>query len=208
MTTIIPLDPTMDTLPDPTMAIPLAPTFIMTAPVSMTVRAVIIVIGMIVTMAMTSRAFWRQALAGLPLMTVPDASEPAYGPLPRSHPGGMEVDGSIEGHDAAGGELLVRWPKVESHRYACKWEQLKGGGRHFVGTTSQDLSQTTDRPMARLIRRGDRVVREDVWPTEADIGQLVILPGGEAGTLIQWWNGEDGSECRWQVEFHKHRQIV
>jgi hypothetical protein len=32
----------------------------------------------------------------------------------------------------------------------------------------------------------------------------VILPGGEVGTLIRWWNTEDGSEWRWQVEFYNH----
>jgi hypothetical protein len=67
---------------------------------------------------------------------------------------------------------------------------------------SQDLAQTADRPMAVLTRQGDRVTRQDRWPAEEDIGQLVLLPGGEVGVLVQWWNAEDGSEWRWQVEFH------
>ena len=70
---------------------------------------------------------------------------------------------------------------------------------------SQDLPQTADRPMAFLTRRGNRVTRQDRWPTKEDIGQLVILPGGEVGELVQWWNAEDGSEWRWQVEFYNHR---
>ena len=70
---------------------------------------------------------------------------------------------------------------------------------------SQDLPQTADRPMARLTRRGERVMRQDLWPTQEDIGQLVLLPGGEVGVLLQWWNAEDGSEWRWQVEFYNHR---
>jgi len=70
---------------------------------------------------------------------------------------------------------------------------------------SQDLAQTADRPMARLTRRGYRVMRQDRWPTQKDIGQLVLLPGGEVGVLLQWWNAEDGSEWRWQVEFYNHR---
>lgn len=69
----------------------------------------------------------------------------------------------------------------------------------------QDLPQTADRPMARLTRRGPRIVREDLWPTPKDIGRLVILPGGEVGQLLEWWNAEDGSEWRWQVEFYNHR---
>lgn len=69
----------------------------------------------------------------------------------------------------------------------------------------KDLPQTADRPMALLTRRGAEISREDRWPTEADIGQVVILPGGEVGILRQWWNAEDGSEWRWQVEFYNQR---
>lgn len=67
------------------------------------------------------------------------------------------------------------------------------------------LKQTADRPMLRLTRRGDTIAREDVWPTEADLGRPVLLPGGEVGILRSWWNAEDGSEWRWSVEFYNHR---
>lgn len=70
---------------------------------------------------------------------------------------------------------------------------------------TQDLAQTADRPMARLTVQGDQITREDVWPTQEDIGRVVILPGGEVGKLVSWWNAEDGSEWRWQVEFYNHR---
>jgi hypothetical protein len=70
---------------------------------------------------------------------------------------------------------------------------------------AKDLEQTDDRPMARLTLQGENITREDLWPTESDIGQLVILPGGEVGQLISWWNAEDESEWRWQVEFYNHR---
>ncbi len=69
----------------------------------------------------------------------------------------------------------------------------------------EDLPQTADRPIARLTRRAKKIVRQDIWPTSRDIGQLVILPGGEVGRLLQWWNAADGSEWRWQVEFYNHR---
>lgn len=60
-------------------------------------------------------------------------------------------------------------------------------------------------PMARL-RVGDgEVTRHQVWPTEEDIGRLVILPGGEIGVLLSWWNADDHSEWRWTVEFHNSR---
>jgi hypothetical protein len=59
--------------------------------------------------------------------------------------------------------------------------------------------------MAILTRRENGVTRQDRWLTKKDIGQFVLLPGGEVGVLIQWWNAEDGSEWRWQVEFYNHR---
>jgi hypothetical protein len=67
------------------------------------------------------------------------------------------------------------------------------------------LARTADRPIARLRREGDRVTREDLWPEAADISRPVILPGGEVGILISWWNAPDGSEWRWRVEFYNHR---
>ncbi len=60
-------------------------------------------------------------------------------------------------------------------------------------------------PMTRLTIEGDTVRREDRWPTEADLGDIVILPGGEAGVLTAWWNEDDGSAWRWSVEFTNRR---
>jgi hypothetical protein len=60
-------------------------------------------------------------------------------------------------------------------------------------------------PMTRLAVRAGAVMREDRWPTDGDLGALVILPGGEVGTLVAWWNAPDGSEWRWRVEFYNHR---
>lgn len=69
----------------------------------------------------------------------------------------------------------------------------------------QALPRTADRPLARLTRQDNHIIREDLWPEEADIGRPVILPGGEVGILLAWWNAEDGSEWRWRVEFYNHR---
>lgn len=60
-------------------------------------------------------------------------------------------------------------------------------------------------PTTRLVLAGATVTREDRWPAPADLGSRIILPGGEVGTLRAWWNAEDGSEWRWQVEFYNHR---
>ena len=60
-------------------------------------------------------------------------------------------------------------------------------------------------PMTRFTFDGEEVTREDRWPTQADLGAIVILPGGEAGILTAWWNAEDGSAWRWSVEFSNRR---
>lgn len=71
---------------------------------------------------------------------------------------------------------------------------------------SKNLARTSNRlPIAILTRQGDKVTREDRWPTQAEIGRLVLLLGGEVGTLRQWWNAADESEWRWQVEFYNHK---
>jgi hypothetical protein len=69
----------------------------------------------------------------------------------------------------------------------------------------EDLQATDDTPMTRLTRRGSRIEREDIWPADGDLGRLVILPGGEVGTLKQWWHAADHSEWRWQIELYNHR---
>jgi hypothetical protein len=69
----------------------------------------------------------------------------------------------------------------------------------------KELARTAERPMARLAIHGDRIERIDLWPDESDRGRPVILPGGEVGILLDWWNAADGSEWRWRVEFYNHR---
>jgi hypothetical protein len=66
------------------------------------------------------------------------------------------------------------------------------------------LERSQPGPMSFLDREGGFVTLQDGWPTGEDIGRLVILPGGEAGILREWWNAEDYSEWRWQVEFSNH----
>jgi hypothetical protein len=59
--------------------------------------------------------------------------------------------------------------------------------------------------MTRLWLDGAQVRREDRWPSVSDQGDLVLLQGGEVGTLLEWWNAADGSEWRWKIEFYNHR---
>ncbi len=71
--------------------------------------------------------------------------------------------------------------------------------------SGDQLERTADRPMARLVRDGQTIRREDLWPAKEDIGRPVLLPGGEVGILTAWWNAEDESEWRWSIELYNHR---
>jgi hypothetical protein len=64
-----------------------------------------------------------------------------------------------------------------------------------------DLERGAPGPMSFLVRAGDRIGLEDGWPTDEDLGRLVIVPGGEAGILRAWWHAEDRRSWRWEVEF-------
>jgi hypothetical protein len=68
-----------------------------------------------------------------------------------------------------------------------------------------ELARTDSGPMCTLIRDGTTLRLEEGWPTEDDIGRLVLLPGGEAGILTAWWHADDLSAWRWSVEFSNHR---
>ena len=81
---------------------------------------------------------------------------------------------------------------------------VRDGDDQVVGRGGSLRLQGDRLPFTRLERVDDRVTREDRWPTQTDLGSLVILPGGEVGTLKAWWNAPDGSEWRWQVEFYNH----
>lgn len=73
-----------------------------------------------------------------------------------------------------------------------------------VVAVGKDLERGETGPMSYLVRQGDRILLEDGWPTQDDLGRLVILPGGEAGILESWWHAEDRSQWRWRVEFSNH----
>jgi hypothetical protein len=64
-----------------------------------------------------------------------------------------------------------------------------------------DLERGAPGPISFLVRNGDRILLEDGWPGDEDLGRVVILPGGEAGILRAWWHAEDRRSWRWQVEF-------
>lgn len=60
-------------------------------------------------------------------------------------------------------------------------------------------------PMTRLSLQKGSVSRTDRFPQPEDIGAVVLLAGGEAGTLTAWWNNPAGTEWRWSLEFYNRR---
>ncbi|HZT99313.1 MAG TPA: hypothetical protein VFA10_06610 [Ktedonobacteraceae bacterium] len=75
----------------------------------------------------------------------------------------------------------------------------------MVIARGENLSRTADTPMARLRCQGDKITREDIWPTGADLGTRVIVAGGEVGTLQKWWNDAEQQQWRWSLEFYNQR---
>jgi hypothetical protein len=100
--------------------------------------------------------------------------------------------------EAAGERLLV-------HAAPPQLEVVVRGEDGRVVAEGQDLERGEPGPMSYLVRQGGRILLEDGWPTQDDLGRLVILPGGEAGILTAWWHADDHSQWRWQVEFSNHR---
>jgi hypothetical protein len=95
--------------------------------------------------------------------------------------------------------------RVLVHAAPKKLEVMVRDMKGNVLAQGRDLERKQPGPMSYLVRTGRTISLEDVWPTSADLGRVVLLPGGEAGILKAWWNAEDRSEWRWQVEFYNHR---
>jgi hypothetical protein len=68
-----------------------------------------------------------------------------------------------------------------------------------------NLQRTAETPIARLRRREERIEREDIWPSEREIGLPVILAGGEVGILTAWWNDPEQKTWRWSIELFNHK---
>lgn len=78
--------------------------------------------------------------------------------------------------------------------------EVFANGERLVAV-GKGLRASTDTPMARLRVDGVRVLREQVWPGEQDLGEIVVLPGGEAGRLESWATDPDRRRWIWSLEF-------
>ena len=70
--------------------------------------------------------------------------------------------------------------------------------------SGKDLRGVEPTPIARLTITDGRLSRANIWPSEADLGSPVILPGGEIGILTAWWNADDHRAWRWSIELSNH----
>jgi hypothetical protein len=102
------------------------------------------------------------------------------------------VDGAV-----AGERVLV-------HAAPPRLHVTVRGDDGVVTAEGRDLERGQRGPMSYLVRQGDEITLEDGWPTGEDIGRVVILPGGEAGILTDWWHADDQSEWRWHLELSNH----
>ena len=89
--------------------------------------------------------------------------------------------------EAAGDRVLV-------HAAPPKLEVTVRDETGRVIAEGRGLERGQPGPMSFLVREGDAIRLEDGWPSQEDLGRLVILPGGEAGILKAWWHAEDQSE--------------
>jgi hypothetical protein len=89
---------------------------------------------------------------------------------------------------------------VHSAPHLLTVEVHDGDGRLLAA--GRDLARGEQVPMTRLRMVAGHVHREEFWPTDADIGTPVLLPGGEVGLMTGWWNRDDHREWRWSVEFY------
>ncbi len=96
----------------------------------------------------------------------------------------------------------VLWVHAAPERLAVT---VRAGDERIVGRGEPLERHGPYLPTTRLALEDGVVRREDRWPTQDDLGTLIILPGGEVGVLTAWWNAEDGSAWRWSVEFSNHR---
>jgi hypothetical protein len=79
--------------------------------------------------------------------------------------------------------------------------EVRSNGEHLIAfghDLRPDHGEAT--PIARLVLDGTRVLRSQIWPTERDLGSVVLLPGGEAGVLRSWETSPDRSAWTWSLE--------
>jgi hypothetical protein len=77
-------------------------------------------------------------------------------------------------------------------------------GSELVAIGQDLVRKGASTPITKLTMDGERVTREEIWPTDDDIGLPVILPGGEVGILTEWSNAPDHTSWEWAIRLSNH----
>ena len=113
-------------------------------------------------------------------------------------------EGGAKGLEFARAEMDAMHRTVLVHAAPSAMEVTVTADDVVVAHAEGLRDETRSTPMCRVRIVGSTLDRENVWPTAADVGLPVILPGGEVGILLEWSNPDDESEWTWRVEFHNH----
>jgi hypothetical protein len=108
-------------------------------------------------------------------------------------------DGGSTGLEVARG-LMAPHDIVLAHALPERVDVEVTDGDGVRVAAGRDLTAAVTSPMSRLVIREGVVHRDNVWPSDADLGTPVILPGGEVGILTAWWHENDRSAWRWSME--------
>jgi hypothetical protein len=113
-------------------------------------------------------------------------------------------EGGAKGLEFALAEMDATYSTVLVHAAPSAMQVVVRSGDDVVARADDLRDDTRSTPMSRLRMADGMLSRENVWPREDDVGLPVILPGGEVGILLSWWNADDESEWTWRIELHNH----
>ena len=111
-------------------------------------------------------------------------------------------EGGAKGLEFALAEMDATYATVLVHAAPSVMRVVVTSGDDVVARADDLRDDARSTPMSRLRMADGSLSRENIWPGEDDIGLPVILPGGEVGILLSWWNADDESEWTWRIELH------
>lgn len=110
-------------------------------------------------------------------------------------------DGGATGLEFAQARIEARHRSILVHASPTAIDvDVTSSGSRLIAM-GRDLRGDGAAPMSRLRIEGLRITRPDVWPTDVDLGTVVVLHGGEAGDLLSWETDEARLHWTWSLRF-------